>query len=197
MKFNKDYSCILHENPPQELLNDFLLAKKAIIAYQVLSDWPCNMMQFLNNILPHLQRMKLKTSGDNNRYRYYLQFSTFVAQISICKILKEIQNPFSCADVNFWKTSWSIVNIIDKLDMEIEFRENQYKDFHKLLEKGCRRMGILPSFFDYGVLTRIGIVLAGAIIWYTMSGIGGIDSFIFGGFNGAILAGAHYLYTKK
>lgn len=184
MELDKDYTYILHENPPQALLNDSQVARKVLITY--LSGWRYDEMQFINSILPHLQSMKMKTNGDNNRYRYYLQFSTLVAQILICNIRKKLWDP---------KMQWDIVNVIGKLDMEKEFRESQYEVYRNFLEKECRRMGIIPSSIDYGLLTRIGIVLIGAIIWYME--MGSFDSFIFGGLIGSILAGAHYLHAKK
>ena len=141
MKSNKDYTYILRENPPQALLNDSLLAKKIIS--RELSVWTCNEMRFLNNILPHLQSMKMKTNRDTNSYYFYLQFSTAVAQISICMIRKKLQNPFFSAEVDIWKTAWNIVNAVGELDMDKEFREGQYEVFRKLLKKECRRMGIL------------------------------------------------------
>ena len=185
MEFNKDYAYILYENPPQALLNDSLLAKKVIISY--LSIRIYNDMQFLNNIFPHLQSMKMKTNGDNDNYYYYLQFSTFVAQISICKVRKELQDP---------ARTWDIVNVIGKLDMENEFRESQYEGYRKLLEKECRRMGILPSLIDYGLLTRILIVLVSAVITCMMTKVTNLsitDSLFLGILNGSIF----YLHTKK
>lgn len=189
MEFNKDYTYILHENPPQTLLNDSLLAKKVIIAY--LSIRIYNDMQFLNNIFPHLQSMKMKTNGDNDNYHYYLQFSTFVAQILIFKIRNELHDP---------ERAWDIVNVIGKLDMEKEFRESRYEVYRKSLEKECRRMGILPSLIDYGLLTRILIVLVSAVITCMMTEVTNLnitDSLFLGILNGSILAGFHYFYTKK
>ncbi len=187
MELDKDYTYILHENPPQALLNDSQLAKKVLITYL---SWPCGEMQFLNSILPHLQSMKMKTNGDNNRYRYYLQFSTLVAQILVCNIRKKLWDP---------EKQWDIVNVIGKLDMEKEFRESQYEVYRNFLEKECRRMGILPSLIDYGLLTRILIVLVSVVVTCAMTEtyLNITDSLFLGILNGSILAGFHYLYTKK
>lgn len=193
MGFNKDYTHILYENPPQELLKDSLLAKEIIMKYTTLPNQVCYVLQFLDSIHPYLQSMKIKLGKRN---RYYLQLSTLVAQISTYKTFIGLCH---AQQADSWKTAWDITKVIDKLDMEVEFKKGPYKNLRKFIKAECRMIGILPPLPNYGLLYRIAVVLIGAIVGYTMSGYGlrRWEGVLLGTVNGCIMAGAHYIYTKK
>lgn len=131
--------------PPKEVASEVKYITNELVKFCKLPDKICHAKDLLNNTKPHLQSMKAKLGTYND---YYLKISTGIVSKALQNIIEEVnavQNLDYLAIPEVFKSAWEATLLMDKFDMESDFKSSRYNMNRTTLKKMCDELGIKTS----------------------------------------------------
>ncbi|MCD8291904.1 MAG: hypothetical protein LUC91_10445 [Prevotella sp.] len=194
---------IIANLPPSEVIQESNAIIEELRKFSKLPSKICYAVTLLNNTRPHLQSMRRKLGVNNS---YYLKLSTQVVGNALHNTIEEVNAamnsngmPISPNDfINFnkkLKEAWKATEIMDRFDMESDFKLNHYNKNRATLKNICEQLGVFDTNVGQPVTKDdsnnssvvaglIGAVIGAVIGWLILSGsglvIGAIIGFIIG-----------------
>lgn len=156
---------VIDELPPMSVMEQYKIIHKELRNFCQLPDKICHAVTLLNTTKPHLDKMKSIIGPTNNAY---LKLSTQVVNNALHNVIEEVndvqkdetveiggqQIPISLlldrdAKINSVKSTlreaWTATLLMDKFDMDSNFKTERYMGNKRILKDMCNQLGISTS----------------------------------------------------
>lgn len=146
---------IIAKLPPKEVMSEYKAIIKELEAFCKRPDLICHAVTLLNNTKPHLQAIKNKLGVSN---AYYLKISTQVVGNALHNLIEEVNNLQNdstfklnmiidkykaLSDLkNVLRSAWNTIILMDRFDMESDFKINRYNQNRSTLKNLCNQVGV-------------------------------------------------------
>ena len=159
---------IIDELPPLSVMAQYKSIQEELRKYCQLPDKICHAITLLNSTKPHLDKMKSIIGSSNSAY---IKLSTQVVDNALHNIIEEVndvqkdetveiqgrQIPISLlldrdAKINSVKSTlreaWKATLLMDKFDIDPDFKTGRYMENKRILKNMCDRLGITTSSYS-------------------------------------------------
>lgn len=159
---------IIDELPPLSVMAQYKSIQEELRKYCQLPDKICHAITLLNSTKPHLDKMKSIVGSYDTAY---IRLSTQVVSNALHNVIEEVndvqkdetveiqgrQIPISLlldrdTKINSVKSTlreaWKATLLMDKFDMDSEFRTNRFTENRRILKNMCEQLGISTSSYS-------------------------------------------------
>lgn len=189
---------IINNLPPRAVLAEDMAIKEELRIFCIcpLPGKITHAVHLLNNTKPHLKSIKAKLGASD---AYYLKISTQVVSKALDSVIKEVNDVQNIETIGWIRTysetkkaqikstlraAWNAIKIMDKFDMESDFRTNRYSQNRSILKNLCVPM---RAMYTKRIAISLGTVVGGALLGVLMRDDDFLDDLGVGALGGAFL----------
>ena len=168
---------IIKELPPPAVFSEYHTIKEELRKFCKLPDKICYSVNLLNGTKPYLQAIKTKLGATDS---YYLKISTQVVGNALHNIIEEVNAIQNDPDFKIiliidrttalltlksvLRSAWEAIQLMDKFDMESDFKNKRYDENRRILKALCEKLGISTSTWSGGSGSGSGCMVVIAIV---------------------------------
>lgn len=159
---------IINELPPLSVMAQYKSIQEELHKYCQLPDKICHAITLLNSTKPHLDKMKSIAGSCDTAY---IKLSTQVVRNALHNVIKEVNDVQKDETVEFQgqqipislllggdtkintikstlREAWKATLLMDKFDMDLEFKTNRFTENRRILKNMCEQLGISTSLYS-------------------------------------------------